>query len=670
VTPGLRVQVELKPFQPNTPAEVRAIDSMENKVAKVSPISKSAPKKEALPRRRLGELLVEAGLLSNEKLNEALSAQKTTGKRLGQQLVDMNAITEEEMAFALAMQLKIPYVDLKNFEIPSKVIESIPEEISRKFLCVAISLKSSVIDVAMADPLDLNMMKDLQFITGYNIQPAISTSTQIMEVLQKHYHPDKSIGDVADELGGEDIMEFLPEKEMKEEEEEERPEEAKDSPFVKMVDLIIKNAIKKRASDVHIEAQENQVRVRNRVDGVLQDSIKLPKWTQPIIISRIKVLAGMDIAEKRLPQDGRIKVKTRTGSVDLRVSTLPTYYGEKAVIRILNKQEAAFTLKELGFSPKSLAIIQNFTSQPQGMVLITGPTGSGKTSTLYACMQAIKSDEVNIVTVEDPVEFELAGINQVQISEKVGLTFPYVLRSILRQDPNVIMIGEIRDVDTAEIALQSSLTGHLVLSTLHTNDAPSAITRLMDIGLAPYMIASSVTGVVAQRLVRVICPYCKEEYVPGQELLSRMGLDHSKLPFKFYRGMGCSKCGNLGFKGRTVIEEVMIMSRKVRELTQTGTSADQLREAAMATGMTTLGISGLKKIEMGITTIDEVLKAVQQKEELTTICPHCGKGVSLDFKDCPYCKKPLVPTCRSCSRIVHPEWVVCPYCRNDLRPET
>ena len=644
------------------------MESMDNKKAKVSPINKSAPKKDAVPRRRLGELLVEAGLLSTEKLNEALSAQKTTGKRLGQQLVDMSAITEEEMAFALAMQLKIPYVDLKNFEIPSKVIESIPEEISRKFLCVPISLKNSILDVAMAEPLDLNMMKDLQFITGYNIQPAISTTTQIAEVLQKHYHPEKSIGDVADELGGEDIMEFLPEKEMQEEEEE-MPDEARDSPFVKMVDLIIKNAIKKRASDVHIEAQENQVRVRNRVDGVLQNSIKLPKWTQPIIISRIKVLGGMDIAEKRLPQDGRIKVKTRSGSVDLRVSTLPTYYGEKAVIRILNKQESFLTLKELGFSPKSLAIIQNFSSQPQGMVLITGPTGSGKTSTLYACMQAIKSDEVNIVTVEDPVEFELAGINQVQISEKVGLTFPYVLRSILRQDPNVIMIGEIRDVDTAEIALQSSLTGHLVLSTLHTNDAPSAITRLMDIGLAPYMIASSVTGIVAQRLVRVICPYCKEEYVPNQELLSRMGLDHDKLPFKFYRGAGCSKCGNLGFKGRTVIEEVMIMGRKVRELTQSGASADQLREAAMATGMTTLGISGLRKIEMGITTIDEVLKAVQQKEELTTVCPHCGKGVSLDFKDCPYCKKPLVPTCRSCSRIVHPEWVVCPYCRNDLKPE-
>ncbi len=641
---------------------------MESQRAKVSQINRVHPaRKENVPRRRLGELLLEAGLLTQEKLTEALDAQKNTGRRLGQTLIEMDAISEEEMAFALAMQLRIPYVDLKNLEVSGRLMETIPEEISRKFLCVPIALKNSVLDVAMADPLDLNMMKDLQFITGYSIQPAISTSSQILETLQKHYHPDKSIGDITEEFGGEDIMEFLPEREIREE--EDRPEEIKDSPFVKMVDLIIKNAIKKRASDVHIEAQENQVRVRNRIDGVLQDSIKLPKWTQPIIISRIKVLGGMDIAEKRLPQDGRIKVRTKTGSVDLRVSTLPTYYGEKAVIRILNKQEIFLSLKELGFSPKSLTTMQNCIFQPQGMVLITGPTGSGKTSSLYACIQSIKSDEVNIVTVEDPVEFELMGINQVQINEKVGLTFPYVLRSILRQDPNVIMIGEIRDVDTAEIALQSSLTGHLVLSTLHTNDAPSAVTRLLDIGMAPYMIASSVICIVAQRLVRMICQDCKEEYVPNPELLGRLGLDIKTLPFKFYRGAGCSKCGNTGFKGRTVIEEVMVMSRKLRELTQTGATADQLREAAMAGGMTTLGNSGLRKIEMGITTLDEVLKAVQQKEELTTICPHCGKGVSLDFKDCPYCNKPLVPTCRTCSRIVHADWVVCPYCRAELKPE-
>jgi len=537
---------------------------MEEKKPKPPPLNRTPHRKEPVARRKLGELLVETGLLEGDKLTEALGVQRNSGKRLGQILIEMNLVSEEEMAFALAMQLKIPYVDLTNYEIPSNVIETIPEEVSRKFLCIPIALKNSVLDVAMADPLDLNMMKDLQFVTGYSIQPAISTSSQIVEVIQKHYHPEKTLSEVANEFVGEELMEFLPDQEIKEE--EDQPQDMKDSPFVKMVDLIIKNAIKKGASDVHIEAQENQVRVRNRIDGVLQDSIKLPKWTQPIIISRIKVLGGMDISEKRLPQDGRIKVRAKNVSVDLRVSTLPTYYGEKAVIRILNKQESFLTLTELGFSDKNLAVINNFIAQPQGMVLITGPTGSGKTSTLYACMQAVKSDELNIVTVEDPVEFELTGINQVQINEKVGLTFPYVLRSILRQDPNVIMIGEIRDVDTAEIALQASLTGHLVLSTLHTNDAPSAVTRLIDIGLAPYMIASSVIGVVAQRLVRMICPECKEEYVPNPELLGRLGLDNKALPFKFYRGAGCSKCGNLGLKGRTIIEEVMVMSRKVREL--------------------------------------------------------------------------------------------------------
>jgi type II secretory ATPase GspE/PulE/Tfp pilus assembly ATPase PilB-like protein len=517
----------------------------------------------------------------------------------------------------------------------------------------------------MADPLDLNTIKDLQFITGYNIQPSISTPTQIFEALQKHYNPEKTLGEVATEFDGEEAMEFLPEESIQEDDEP-RAEEFKDSPFVKMVDLIIKNAIKRGASDVHIEAQENQVRVRNRIDGVLQDSIKLPKWTQPIIISRIKVLGAMDISEKRLPQDGRIRVRSKHMAVDLRVSTLPTYYGEKAVIRILNKEESFLTLDELGFEAKSLTAIRNFIKQPQGMILFTGPTGSGKTSSLYGCMREIRSDEVNIITVEDPVEYELSGINQVQINEKVGLTFPFILRSILRQDPNVIMIGEIRDMETSEIALQASLTGHLVLSTLHTNDAPAAVNRLIDIGMPPYMIASSILGIVAQRLVRKICPDCKEEYIPEPDQLARLSLEKQDLPFKFYRGRGCTSCGNLGYKGRTVIDEVMVMGHKMRELIQASASIDMIREAAMATGMTTLGISGLKKVEMGITTLDEVLKAVQQKEELTTICPSCGKNVSLDFRDCPFCKSPLVPSCSACGRIAQPEWVVCPYCRNDL----
>lgn len=632
---------------------------------KARPSRETRERKNSVTRRKLGELLVETGLLSPENLVEALKAHRESGKRLGQVLIDMKLISEEEMAFALAMQLKIPYIDLTDYPIESDVVETIPEEVSRKFACLPVTLSNNILNVAMADPLDLNMIKDLQFITGYSIQPAISTPAQIIDYLQRYYHPERTLREVATELGTEEFMEFMPDSTIQEEEES-KIENLQDSPFVKMVDLIIKNAIKKGASDVHIEAQENHVRVRNRIDGVLQDSIKLPRWTQPVIISRIKVLGGMDIAEKRLPQDGRIKVRSQNYSIDLRVSTLPTYYGEKAVIRILNKEEVFLSMDELGFSDKNLKTIKNFIRQPQGMILITGPTGSGKTSTLYGCMRFLRSDEVNIVTVEDPVEYELPGINQVQINEKVGLTFPFILRSILRQDPNVIMIGEIRDVETAEIALQSSLTGHLVLSTLHTNDAPSAITRLIDIGMPSYLIASSLIGIIAQRLVRKICPECREEYLPQLELLARVSLDKKDLPFKFYRGAGCSNCNNTGYRGRTIIEEVLVMGRKLRELVQSEASTDLFRDAAMATGMTTLGISGLRRIEMGITTIDEVLKAVQQKEELTTLCPYCEKTVSLDFRDCPYCKKPLVPTCNSCDRIAQPEWVFCPYCRNEL----
>jgi len=637
----------------------------------VEQIKDRADKDNFVSRRKLGELLIESGLLTNEKLREALQAQKTSGKRLGEVLIDMKIISEEEMAFALAMQLKIPFVDLSDEQgSQDEVMDMIPEEVCIKFLCLPVGVNNNILDVAMADPLNLNMMKDLQFITGYNIQPAISTRSQIIDKLQNHFHPERTITQVADEFVEDVGMEFMSEeKEERSIEDKESIAALKDSPFIKMVDLIIRNAIKQGASDIHIEAQENQVRVRNRVDGVLQDSIKLPKWTQPIIVSRIKVLSGLNIAERRLPQDGRIKVKAKNTSVDLRVSTLPTYYGEKAVIRILNKEIASIALDELGFTQKNLSILRNFINRRQGMVLITGPTGSGKTSTLYACLQEVKSEELNIITVEDPVEYELPGINQVQINEKVGLSFPFVLRSILRQDPNVIMVGEIRDEETAEIAVQASMTGHLVLSTLHTNDAPSAVNRLIDIGIPPYMIANSVIGVVAQRLVRTICSNCKEECMPSQDSLERLNLDQEEVPIQFYRGAGCSMCNNTGFKGRTAIEEVMVMGPKLRELIQSSATVDTLREAAMAMGMTTLGYSGIKKIEAGVTAIEEVLKAVHEKEELTTICPYCGKTVSLDFRDCPYCKMPLIPTCKSCHRIVQPDWVVCPYCRNNLRPE-
>jgi len=615
-------------------------------------------------RRKLGEVLVETGLVLETGLTHALEAQKESGKRLGQVLVELGQVTEEEIAFALAMQLKIPFIDLRDYTIESHVIEMIPEEVCRRYLCIPLEAQNNLLHISMADPLDLNVMKELQFITGARIMPAVSTATQILDRLRKYYNPDKVLSEVTEQLESEELFEFYPEEK---EAEEEEFNKIKDSPFMKMVDLIIKNAIKRGASDVHVEAEEKHVRIRNRIDGVLQETIRLPKWTQPIIISRIKVLGGMNITEKRLPQDGRIKVKGKNLHVDLRVSTLPTFYGEKAVIRILNKEATFLSLGDLGFSKENLTILRSAIRQPQGMVIITGATGSGKTSTLYACMREIRSEEINIITVEDPVEYELVGINQVHINEKIGLSFPNVLRSILRQDPNVLMIGEIRDRETAEIALQASLTGHLVFSTLHTIDAPTAITRLLDIGMPAFLIASSLVCVVAQRLVRVICSRCKEEYVPDADLLSRISMSAPHLPFKFYRGAGCDRCAHTGYKGRTAVEEVMIMGYKMRELVHSGATADTLRDAAMATGMTTLGVSGIRKIQAGITTIDEVIRAVHHKEELTTVCGNCGKTVSLDFKDCPICKHALVPICSACTRIVQPDWVVCPFCRNELK---
>lgn len=624
-------------------------------------------KRRSSSKQRIGEVLLEMGLLTDEVLAEAIEARKNSGKRLGQTLVDMKHISEEEMAFALAIQLRIPYADLSTNPIDKSVLESIPESICRRHVCAAISIKNKTMDVAMADPLDLNAITDLQFLTGHAVRPSVSTSSQIIDLLDRHYAEEEAPIEAVEETTIGEILEFIPEGNVQEEEEPEVDLAAvSDSPLVRMVDLVINNAVTSGTSDIHIEAHADEVRIRNRVDGVLQEFTKLPKWMHALIISRIKVLGGMDISKRTIPQDGRMKARSESYTVDLRVSTLPTYNGEKAVIRILNKQKASLSIGALGFSDENAHILQNLIRQPQGMVLITGPTGSGKTSTLYACMNEIQSDEINIITVEDPVEFEMKGINQVQIREKVGLTFPFVLRAILRQDPNVIVLGEIRDSETAEIALQASLTGHLVLSTLHTNDAPSSITRLLDIGIPPYLIASAVLGVVAQRLVRKACTNCKEEYVPDEELLTRMNLDPKNLPFRFYHGTGCSQCNDSGYRGRTAIEEILVMGYKIRELVQSGAPLDILREAAIAAGMSNLGSSGLRCIETGTTTIDEVLKVIQQKEGLMSVCQNCSSDVSVSLKNCPYCGKALIPNCASCGRIVRPDWVVCPYCRHDL----
>ena len=445
------------------------------------------------------------------------------------------------------------------------------------------------------------------------------------------------------------------------------PEAIAQAPVVRAIDLLIKQAVRDRASDVHVEPQEDKVRVRYRIDGILNEVMALPLSVHAPLLSRVKIMAGLNIAERRRAQDGQITFDMGDREVDIRVATSNTIYGEMAVLRILDKAFAFMPLPDIGFLPQTLERYMMMLKTPFGMILIIGPTGSGKTTTQYASVNTLDSVGRKIITIEDPVEYHFSNINQMQVNPTAAITFATGLRATMRLDPDVILVGEIRDSETAQISTQAALTGHLVLSSVHANDTVSTIIRMIDLGIEPFLLASALIGVVAQRLIRKICPECKEEYVPNPDLLARLGYEKQEFSFKFFRGAGCSQCGNLGFKGRTSIDEVMIIGRQIRELIQAGASTDLIREAALATGMTTLGRSGLKKIEMGITTIDEVLKAVQAKETLHTVCSHCGKGVNLDFRDCPFCKKPLITTCSSCGRIAQPEWVVCPYCRNDLK---
>jgi len=431
---------------------------------------------------------------------------------------------------------------------------------------------------------------------------------------------------------------------------------------------MISDAVKSRASDLHMEPQERRLLIRNRVDGLLNNVMELPKWIQGSIVSRVKIMARMDIAEKRTPQDGRVKLRVDGKEIDLRISVLPTQYGEKVVMRLLDTKAAALPLSELGFTAEELKKISVLISKTQGVILITGPTGSGKSSTLYGIITQLKSEHVNIITLEDPIEFEIEGVSQVMIDERVGLTFANGLRSILRQDPNVVMVGEMRDRETAEIAMQASLTGHVVLSTLHTNDSVASIVRLMNLGIQPYLIASSINGVIAQRLVRVICRNCKEQYVPSTEdLLNIRMKDTETAPFNVYRGKGCDNCKNSGYSGRTGIYEVFPMSARIKEMIASKASEGEIRQTAIAEGMKTLGENALEKVRMGITTLEEIRRVVFMEGESASVCSSCGKVVNADFKVCAYCGHSIESLCPKCSRPRSAEWIVCPYCKTSLK---
>ncbi|MFH1239171.1 MAG: ATPase, T2SS/T4P/T4SS family, partial [bacterium] len=526
-------------------------------------------------KKRLGEILREAGLISEDQLREALEVQQRTGERLGRILVKLGMIEEDKMMDYLGDQLGIPHINLTTYTVDPEVIKLIPEKMARKYQAFPLFKIGDALTVAMADPFDVVALDNLKYISKCKIEPAIASDSKIMRAIDQYY---RSLAIMSEISEGAESIEILTAGKQSDMDLGDASALVDEAPVIKLINSIIMQAIQSRASDIHIEPEKNIMRVRFRVDGVLHEIMSPPKRLHAPMISRVKVMAEMDIAEKRLPQDGRFHVKFWEKEIDFRVSTLATINGEKVVLRILDKSAFSFGLEQLGFSPDILTKFEKLVKKPYGIILVTGPTGSGKTTTLYAALDKINTLDKNILTIEDPVEYELKSVNQIPINAKVGLSFAEVLRTVLRQDPNVIMIGEIRDVETAEIAIRAALTGHLVFSTLHTNDAPGAVTRLIDMGVEPFLIASAILGVMAQRLVRRLCPKCKETYTPTKEYMETLGLDSSK-EYTMYKPKGCKNCQGTGYRGRHGIYELFVPDHYIRDLIIRRPSTDMLKQA-------------------------------------------------------------------------------------------
>ena len=563
--------------------------------------------------QRIGEILVHAGKISDDQLNEALAQQKNTHEKLGQVLIDMGMIQEDDLITAYSMQLGYRKAD--NFlllEAKPEVVALIPEDFARSNSVLAVQRSKKSLIVAMEDPEDIAAIDSIKRLTDLEpdilvVGPSLLAKAmdQLYGQIQKADQVEEAIQGITVITGDEDSAEEVdlsPEKASEE-----------DAPIVKLVNLILQEAIKERATDIHIEPQDRKVNVRIRIDGVLQIIMTPPSSSLSGLVTRIKILSKLNIAEKRLPQDGRFSIKTAAKDIDVRVSILPTVYGEKIVLRLLDKSGFDFNLTTLGFPQKHLGVFKKVINQPYGMVVVSGPTGSGKSTSLYAALKEIKDERTNITTVEDPVEYQLDGISQVQVFEDIGLTFGSTLRSILRQDPDVLLIGEIRDSETADIAVKFSLTGHLVFSTVHANDAPGTLTRLLDIGVAPFLVGSCLNLVMAQRLVRRICEKCKEEYKPTKEELSLIGLKPQNVKGKLHRGKGCADCRNTGYRGRIAIFEMIPMSMTLRKLVFDNANEDEIRQAAMKQGMETLRDAGNQRVLDGTTTVDEILRSTVEE---------------------------------------------------------
>jgi len=557
---------------------------------------------------RLGELLIKAGLITLEQLKKALEIQRGSTKRIGEILVELGLVSELDIAAALSKQLRIPYATRTSGLLkPPKgqgLEALVPEDFARQHLILPLSRTFNSLTVACVDPLDIITMDNLSRLSGCEINPIVTPKADLEQAINAFYGEDsmlrEAIGQsyqLVDEgpVAAEEVLSL-----------DRLKEAAEEAPVIRLVDLIIREAIKERASDIHIEPGQDQLSLRYRIDGVLYDISPPAKHLHAAIVSRIKILCKLDIAEKRLPQDGGFMMTMEGRTIDFRISTIPTIYGEKVVIRILDKSAELLDLGQLGFDAKELELFRKAIHEPYGLILVIGPTGSGKTTTLYAALNEINSPKKNIITIEDPVEYRLEGINQVQIKPAIGLTFARGLRAFLRQDPNIIMVGEVRDLETAEICIQAALTGHLVFSTVHTNDAPSAVTRLIDIGAAPYLLSSTLSLVVAQRLLRRLCQRCREAYEPLPAIREQFGITEELL----YRAKGCEQCSNTGYRGRVGIYEVMVLDRPVRELVAKGAPAHVLKDAAIQAGMTTLWHSGLKKARAGLASLEELESVV------------------------------------------------------------
>ena len=563
-------------------------------------------------RLRLGELLLENNLITEEQLNIALEEQKAKGIKLGEAIIGLGYVTQDAINDLLCQQLNIDFVDLRKIEIDDSIARMVGEKVVRKYMLLPFALddrQANVIKVAMEDPINIMAIDDIGIITGMTVQPYLSTHAYISTAIDKLY--------------GKSQANAIAEQFMKEQgsgddadnaEENKRQEDVDNSPVVKLVNNIIEGGVRQRASDIHIEPFEYNVRVRYRIDGVLREIISYDRALYAAIIARLKVISGMDISEKRKPQDGRITITVDRREYDIRVSNLPTVFGEKVVMRLASKEGFKRDKKDLGLSPTDLVKFDNILRNPHGIILVTGPTGSGKSTTLYTALSELASDEVNIITVEDPVEANVDNVNQVQVNVKANLTFASALRSILRQDPDIIMIGEIRDGETAEIAVKASITGHLVVSTLHTNSTAASISRLIDMGIEPYLLGDSLVGIIAQRLVRRLCPECKESYEADEEEKRILKVPQNE-PLKLYKACGCEACGNTGYYGRIGVYEIMPISRKIKNLIASGANADEITAQAVTEGMNTLRMSASNYVKQGLTSFSEMMKITYETDD-------------------------------------------------------